>query len=59
MQQQKTLGFKVIEQATTTYYLAPHRHTNEAVTHFHITITPPNTEPFTLSFTRKLYVETK
>lgn len=57
MQQKKPLTFNTITEQNAIYSLAPLRFTNEEVFNFNITITPKNAEPFTLKFTRKLYVE--
>ncbi|WP_053981269.1 DUF4426 domain-containing protein [Marinagarivorans algicola] len=57
MQQKKPLTFKTITEQAAIYSIAPLRITNEEVFNFHITVTPPQSKPFTLKFTRKLYVE--
>jgi hypothetical protein len=57
MQQKKALTFKTIKEPHAVYSIGALRITNEEVFNFVITITPENTEPFTLKFTRKLYVD--
>jgi hypothetical protein len=57
MQQQKKLSFKTITEQNAIYSIAALRITNEEVFNFVIEITPPNSTPFTLKFTRTLYVE--
>ncbi len=57
MQQKKGLAFKTITEQDAIYGIAPLRINNEEVLHFVITITPPDAQPFTLKFTRKMYIE--
>ena len=58
MQQQKSLDFKIITEQDAIYGIAALRVTNnEEVMNFVIEITPPNAKPFTLKFTRRMYIE--
>mgnify|MGYP000244387531 CR=1 FL=1 len=58
MQQQKSLEFVEIQEQDTIYYLAPLRFTNEEVMNFAIQVQPAaNQPPYTLTFTKTLYVE--
>lgn len=58
MQQQKTLKFQEIKEQEAVYYLAPLRITDEEVMNFKIDVTAtPGARPFTLEFTKTLYVD--
>lgn len=57
IQQKKGIAFKTIKEPHAVYSIGALRITNEEVFNFVITITPENAAPFTLKFTRKLYVE--
>lgn len=58
MQQQKSLTFVEVREQDTVYYLAPLRFTNEEVMNFAIQVQPDSSQPpYTLKFTKTLYVE--
>lgn len=58
IQQKFDLKFIPINEATTTYYLAPIRFSNEEILHLDITVQPDeNSEAETFRVTKKLYVD--
>ncbi|HEY7771674.1 MAG TPA: DUF4426 domain-containing protein [Marinagarivorans sp.] len=57
MQQKKPIDFKTIKEQYAVYSIGSLRITNEEVFNFVINIAPDGVEPFTLKFTRKLYVD--
>lgn len=58
MQQQKKLKFFEVREQEAVYYLATLRFTNEEVVNFSIEVKPdPNKPPYTLEFSKTLYVD--
>lgn len=58
MQQQKKLKFMEIKEQEAVYYLAPLRITDEEVMNFKIEIkATPDHSPFTLEFSKTMYVD--